>query len=103
MATGLPVIALSSEGQGDVCDDAGELVLSAPPSHWEKNIEPAYGECGVRGVPDVREVVKWLRWVATHRSEAQELGRKASDWATKDRNVWNKPVRFLDVLRSYSG
>ncbi|MEV6949452.1 glycosyltransferase [Streptomyces sp. NPDC051172] len=36
MSTGLPVIALSSEGQRDVCTDAGDLVLAVPPGHWER-------------------------------------------------------------------
>jgi glycosyltransferase involved in cell wall biosynthesis len=101
MATGLPVIALSSEGQGDVCQDAGDLVLSVPPSSWEGVYEPHLGHCGVRGVPDVAEVARLLRWVATHRTEAAELGQAASDWAHKERNVWEKPARFLDVLERH--
>ncbi|WP_079037047.1 MULTISPECIES: glycosyltransferase family 4 protein [Streptomyces] len=101
MATGLPVIALSSEGQGDVCADAGDLVLPVSPSHWEDVYEPHLGHCGVRGVPDVAEVARHLRWVAAHRDEARSLGRAASDWAHKERDVWQKPKVMLDVMEHH--
>lgn len=101
MATGLPVVALSSEGQGDVCRDAGDLVLTVPPSHWEDVYEPRLGRCGVRGVPDVAATARHLRWVASHRDEARALGRAASDWAHKERDIWQKPKAMLDVLEHY--
>lgn len=102
MATGLPAIALSSEGQGDVCRDAGDLVLAVPPSAWEDVVEPELGRCGVRGVPDLDRVVRHLRWVKGHRSEAVDLGRAASEWVLKERSVWDKPARMLDVLQRHS-
>ncbi|HMA35584.1 MAG TPA: DUF4135 domain-containing protein, partial [Chloroflexia bacterium] len=34
MATGLPVVALSSEGQGDVCEEAPDCLLPVPPVAW---------------------------------------------------------------------
>ncbi|MFI0975853.1 glycosyltransferase family 4 protein [Streptomyces sp. NPDC021093] len=103
MATGLPVVALSSEGQGDVCQDAGDLVLSVPPSHWEDVYEPHLGHCGVRGVPDVEAAARQLRWVADHRAEARALGQAASDWVHKERDIWQKPKAMLDVLEQYGG
>ncbi|CAM5242399.1 MULTISPECIES: glycosyltransferase family 4 protein [Streptomyces] len=102
MATGLPVIALSSEGQGDVCADAGDLVLPVAPSRWEGVYESHLGHCGVRGVPDVAEVARHLRWVADHRDEARALGRAASAWAHKERDIWQKPKAMLDVIEQYS-
>ncbi|MFE7524836.1 glycosyltransferase [Kitasatospora sp. NPDC057542] len=101
MATGLPVIALSSEGQGDVCADAADLVLAVPPAAWEDVFEPHLGHCGVRGVPDVREVARLLRWVADHRTEARALGLAASEWTHRERNIWRKPALFLDALEQH--
>ncbi|WP_327322122.1 glycosyltransferase family 4 protein [Streptomyces sp. NBC_01210] len=101
MATGLPVVALSSEGQGDVCQDAGDLVLPVPPGSWEVADEPGYGRCGVRGVPDVREVAKRLTWVARHREEAAQLGVAASEWVHRNRNLWRKGPALLDAMETH--
>jgi glycosyltransferase involved in cell wall biosynthesis len=98
MASGLPVIALSSEGQGDVCADAGPLVLDVPPARWEPSDDTHYGPAGVRGVPDVDATVERLRWVAHHRDEARDLGRQASAWAHRERNVWDKGPAVLEVM-----
>ncbi|MFE7524839.1 glycosyltransferase [Kitasatospora sp. NPDC057542] len=101
MATGLPVIALSSEGQGDVCADAADLVLAVAPGRWEAVDEPGYGRCGVRGVPDVREVAALLSWVAGHRDEAAQMGAAASDWVHRNRDIWAKGPATLDVMERY--
>jgi glycosyltransferase involved in cell wall biosynthesis len=101
MATGLPVIALSSEGQGDVCTDAADLVLAVSPRHWETADEPEWGRCGVRGVPDVQEVARWLTWVARHRDEAASMGRAASTWVHRHRNIWNKGPALLDAMERH--
>lgn len=101
MATGLPVIALSSEGQGDVCADAGPLVLDVPPARWESSDDTHYGPAGVRGVPDVEATAERLRWVASHHDEARALGREASAWAHRERNVWAKGAAVLDVMESH--
>jgi glycosyltransferase involved in cell wall biosynthesis len=98
MASGLPVIALNSEGQGDVCADAGPLVLDVPPAQWEPSDDTHYGPAGVRGVPDVDATVERLRWVARHRDEARDLGRQASAWAHRERNVWDKGRAVLEVM-----
>jgi glycosyltransferase involved in cell wall biosynthesis len=98
MATGLPVIALSSEGQGDVCADAGPLVLDVPPARWERADDTHYGPAGVRGVPDVAVVAARLRWVAEHRDEASDLGRQASAWAHRERNAWDMGPAMLEVM-----
>jgi glycosyltransferase involved in cell wall biosynthesis len=98
MSTGLPVIALSSEGQGDVCADAGPLVLDVPPARWEIADDTHHGPAGVRGVPDVDAVTDRLRWVADHRDEARDLGRQASAWAQRERNVWDMGPAMLDVM-----
>ena len=71
MATGLPVIALATEGQADVCREAGELVLSVGAAKWIPFSFPPFGECGIRAVPSVDEVADRLTWVATHRDEAR--------------------------------
>ncbi len=101
MATGLPVIALDSEGQSDVCRDAGDLVLAVPPARWEVADEAPFGPAGVRGVPNVDDVAAQLRWVAEHREEAAELGRAASRWATTERNVWQKGPAILDFIATH--
>ncbi|MCF3123523.1 glycosyltransferase family 4 protein [Streptomyces arenae] len=101
MATGLPVIALSSEGQGDICADAGDLLLPVSPARWEVADEPGYGRCGVRGVPDVREVARQLRWVARHRQEATAMGVAASAWVHKHRNLWHKGPSMLDAMETH--
>ncbi|KUJ69674.1 hypothetical protein ACZ90_10160 [Streptomyces albus subsp. albus] len=56
MATGLPVIALSSEGQGDVCADAGELVLAVPPAVGKRSANRTWGAAGYAGCRT------WRRW-----------------------------------------
>ena len=98
MATGLPVIALSSEGQGDVCAEAGAHLLPVEPTRWEPYDAGQFGRCGVRGVPDVEDVAARLGWVKTHRDEARDLGRAASAWAIEHRNVWDKAPAVLDVM-----
>jgi glycosyltransferase involved in cell wall biosynthesis len=101
MATGLPVIAQDSEGQADVCADAGDAVLATKPVSWQPCDEPPFGPAGVRGVPGVDEVVERLRWVAEHRAEAVELGRAASRWALAHRNVWDKGPAVLDAMERH--
>lgn len=101
MASGLPVVALSSEGQGDVCADAGPLVLDVAPDRWESCDDTHFGPTGVRGVPDVDAVAGRLRWVATHRDEARELGRAASAWAHRERNVWDMGPGVLDAMERH--
>lgn len=110
MATGLPVIALASEGQGDVCREAGDLVLAVEPAGWESAQYPQpeggkerpdpslSGVFGVRGYPDVRTVAERLRWVCANPAAARDLGRAASEWAHKHRNVKSKPMRMMDVI-----
>jgi glycosyltransferase involved in cell wall biosynthesis len=114
MATGLPVIALTSEGQGDVCREAGDLVLAVEPAGWESaqypqpgggrvNPDPSlFGVFGVRGYPDVRTVAERLRWVADNPAAARDLGRAASEWARKHRNVQAKAMGMIDVLDRFS-
>jgi len=102
MATGLPVIALDSEGQGDICREAGDLVLSVPAVSWEPHLHEGREECGVRGVPGINDVADRLRWVAAHRDEAAELGRAASAWAHARRSVWSYGPAVLSVIESYT-
>jgi glycosyltransferase involved in cell wall biosynthesis len=102
MATGLPVIALASEGQGDVCREAGDLVLAVPPVRWEPHLHEGREPCGVRGVPGVGDVADRLRWVASHRDEAAELGRAASAWVHARRNVWSYGPAVLSVIESHT-
>jgi glycosyltransferase involved in cell wall biosynthesis len=102
MATGLPVVALDSEGQADTCRDARGLVLAVPPARFEPCHEPGYGECGVRAVPDVAAVAQRLRWVATHREEAAAMGRAASAWAHRHRDVWQKGPAALSVMEEHT-
>lgn len=98
MATGLPVVALDSEGQGDICEDARGMLLPVGPVRWAPYDETPYGTHGMRGVPDVHEVAAALRWVDTHRDEARAMGRAASDWVRQHRNVWSKGPAVLDVM-----
>jgi glycosyltransferase involved in cell wall biosynthesis len=101
MATGLPVIALDSEGQADVCREARDLVLSVSPRAWHAVDEPPYGQCGVRAVPSVEDIESRLRWVATHREEARAIGRSASEWALANRSVWAMGPGVLQVMERH--
>jgi glycosyltransferase involved in cell wall biosynthesis len=103
MATGLPVIALDSEGQSDTCADAGgERVLAVAPQRWEESNEAAFGYGGVRGVPGVDDIAAKLRWVAAHRGEARAMGRAASAWAIEHRNVWTMGPAVLDAMERHA-
>ena len=103
MATGLPVIALGSEGQGDTCAEAGpERVLAIAPERWEEANEPEFGRCGLRGVPGVRDIAARLRWVAGHRDEARAMGKAASEWVLQHRNVWNTGPAVLDAMERHA-
>ncbi|HEX9990079.1 MAG TPA: glycosyltransferase [Chloroflexia bacterium] len=102
MATGLPVVALASEGQGDVCAGAEGLVLPVQPDRWEEFDYAPFGWCGVRGVPAVADVANQLRWVAGHRDEARAMGRAASEWTLKHRNIWSMGPATLDVMEQYT-
>ena len=101
MATGLPVIALNSEGQADVCIEARDYLLPIEPADWQVYNTAAFGSCGLRGVPAVDDVAAKLSWVATHRDEARDMGRAASEWAIRNRNVWKKGGAVLDVMERY--
>jgi glycosyltransferase involved in cell wall biosynthesis len=98
MATGLPVIALNSEGQSDICREAADLLLPVTPERWEPYEEAPYGRCGKRGVPDVGAVASRLRWVSSHRAEARAMGRAASGWILRHRNIWHKGPAVLDFM-----
>lgn len=102
MATGLPVIALATEGQADLCREAGNLVLGVGAAQWVPFSLPPFGECGVRAVPSVDAVAAKLRWVATHRDEARAIGRAASAWAVTHRNIWSVGPRVLDVIERHA-
>jgi glycosyltransferase involved in cell wall biosynthesis len=98
MATGLPVIALNSEGQSDICGEAADLLLPVTPERWESYEEAPYGRCGRRGLPDVGTVASRLRWVSGHRADARVMGRAASDWVLRHRNIWHKGPAVLDFI-----
>jgi glycosyltransferase involved in cell wall biosynthesis len=103
MATGLPVVALNSEGQSDLCEDAGpELLLRVAPERWEECNEWPFGSAGVRGVPGVEAIADRLRWVSTHREAARAMGRQASEWVLENRNVWTAGPAVLDVIERYT-
>jgi glycosyltransferase involved in cell wall biosynthesis len=102
MATGLPVIALDSEGQADICSEAPDLVLRVPPVGLEPHIYHNYGPAGERSIPDFESVVRQLRWVKEHGEEASELGRAAASWAVANRNVWSVGPAVLDIVGTAS-
>jgi glycosyltransferase involved in cell wall biosynthesis len=102
MATGLPVIALNSEGQSDTCKEAGpERLMPVEPERWEDCNEAQFGRCGVRAVPGVEDMAERLRWVASHRAEAREMGRRASSWVLENRNIWTTGPAVLGVVERY--
>jgi len=101
MATGLPVIALNSEGQADICADAHECVLPVPPATWDRWHATPSEPASVRGVPDVADVARHLRWVREHRDEAQDIGRAAAAWVQQQRNIWTKGPAVADVIERY--
>lgn len=101
MATGLPVIALDSEGQADVCEDARDLLLAIAPAGWQRCDDPPYGAAGVRAVPGVADVADRLRWVAEHRDEARAMGLAASDWARTQRDIWEKGPAVLAAIERH--
>ena len=84
MATGLPAIALDSEGQSDTCADAAGLLLPVEPATWRDYEDTTFGRCGVHGCPSVEDVADRLRWVADHRDEARALGRAAAEWVPRE-------------------
>jgi glycosyltransferase involved in cell wall biosynthesis len=98
MATGLPTIALDAEGQSDTCEDAKGLLLPVPAAGYRPHLDPQRGDCGVRAYPSVEAVSERLRWVATHRDEARDMGRAASEWALANRNIWRHGPALLDVM-----
>jgi glycosyltransferase involved in cell wall biosynthesis len=104
MATGLPVIALNSEGQSDMCTDASGLLLPVVPERYEAYDASAFG-CGAGGmcgIPTVEAIAEQLAWVASHREEATALGKKASSWVLANRNVWTMGAGVLNVLLRYT-
>jgi Glycosyl transferases group 1 len=102
MATGLPVIALASEGQSEICRTVPDLVLAVEPSCFEEHRHEGGEPAGVRGVPSVAEVAARLRWVATHRDEAADMGRAASAWVHQNRNVWSYGPAVLDIIERHT-
>jgi glycosyltransferase involved in cell wall biosynthesis len=101
MASGLPVIALDSEGQSDVCEDAGGCLLPVSPGHWEPCDEAPFGPGGVRAVPSVEQVAGHLRWVAEHPEQARALGRAASRWAHRQRDLSRMGPAALEAMERH--
>ena len=101
MATGLPVVALDADGQADVCRDARQYVLPVKPVDHVAFDVSQFGPCGTRPIPGVDDVAKQLRWVADHRDEARAMGRMASRWAIKHRDIWTVGPRALEVMEQY--
>lgn len=102
MATGLPVIALNTEGQADVCEDAKDCLLPIPASRYEPADDAPFGPGGVRGVPSIQAVVDRLTWVDHHRSEAREMGKRASSWVMRHRDLRKFGPAVLEVLDKHS-
>ncbi|MDQ3920246.1 MAG: glycosyltransferase, partial [Acidobacteriota bacterium] len=98
MATGLPVVALDSEGQADVCREAGGRLLTVRPDRWVTFDQHPFGECGVRAVPSADDVAGRLRWLDSHRQEARAMGREASRWAVERRSIWEAGPLLLDLM-----
>jgi hypothetical protein len=73
-----------------------------PPARWEPHVHEGGETCGVRGVPAVQDVADRLRWVATHRQEAAEMGRAASAWVHLHRSVWSYGPGVLAVIEQHA-
>jgi hypothetical protein len=103
MATGLPVIALDAEGQADVCAEAGATLLRVPAAGVQSFASAIPGAYNVRAVPSVDDIAERLRWVATHRAEAHQMGQRASRWALEHRNVWSMGANILNAMQQHTG
>jgi glycosyltransferase involved in cell wall biosynthesis len=102
MATGLPAIALISEGHGDIHEDAPECLLAVEAASMEPCDDTRYGLAGERGVPDVGQAAAHLRWIDEHRDQARAMGRRASRWVHAERNIWSKAPAVIDVMERYA-
>ena len=103
MASGLPVVVLDAEGQHDVVRDAPGLVLAVPPAGVEPYDRHGFGGvCGNAAVPDTGAAAAHLRWVADHPEEARELGRAASRWAVRHRNLWGMGPAALAAMEVHA-
>ncbi len=98
MATGLPVIALNTEGQGDVCEDAKGLVLEVDSTRKIPYVTPEFGTVGQITVPDEAQVSAHLQWIANNRAQARTLGQAASEWVHRHRSAWDIGPRLLDII-----
>jgi glycosyltransferase involved in cell wall biosynthesis len=102
MACGLPVIALDAQGQSDVVDAARGCLLPVAAAAWVPYDDGVY-TAGLRAVPDVAAVADALRWVTDNRLAAWQLGRRASDWVHRNRNIWDMGARIVDVANGTAG
>jgi glycosyltransferase involved in cell wall biosynthesis/predicted nucleotide-binding protein len=98
MATGLAAIALASEGQKDTCDAATPHLLAIRPASWEVCDDTDYGVAGVRGVPDMDDLVVALRQLYSDRNAATEMGSRAAAWVRSERDIGSKARAVLDVV-----
>lgn len=98
MATGLPVIALDAEGQADICADAPQYVLPVKAAGMTPHNSALSGRSGFRSLPDVAQAAAHLRWVRRHRQEARAMGRAASEWVLRRRDIWAKGPAVLDIM-----
>ena len=73
-----------------------------PPVSWEPHLHEGRERCGVRGVPAVEDVADRLRWVAAHGDEAAEMGRAASAWVHRHRNVWSYGPGVLAAILQHA-
>lgn len=98
LATGLPIVALNSEGQGDICRAIPELIEQVSPAEWEAATVPGRGVFGRRGRPSVHRVADALKNVRCDYSRWTDNARQASSWVLRNRDVRREGPAILDFL-----
>jgi glycosyltransferase involved in cell wall biosynthesis len=100
MACGLPVVALDAQGQHDTVAAAPDCLCAVPAAAWVPYDDGTYA-VGLRAVPDVAAAADALTWVREHPTEARAMGRRASAWVHRHRNIWDMGPRMVDAMRRH--
>ena len=93
MSTGLPVVVMNYSGLEEISDPTYTYPID--PLTLERGRNPQNIEqVGDWAIPDISELMYWMRFIYEHPEDAAEKGAAASEWIAEEHS-WEKGARDL--------